>query len=455
MNILEEGLRYELLMTISDHLDKNLRFVNCQSFAEAEAVLAGVGEKLDSLKCAVEYIQDLVCVYGLKIWYDEYNKLVSTYIDVEWNYIRRKELPDEALKWAFSQNQDGGSTTSKIKTNKLRISENSLTFLGRVINALLIFSDPKKYSYFPNTMSFFDEETRKFSLTISTFALIKKCIGVNGLHGLDKLLSFQIVSEMYMIQTSIQKLAIKDKQNLSAEATAFGSLNNTVKLIDKYYSAAKKRLKPNLDSMTANLEKIGHLAILRVMALNELSLSARKDSQKLYMLLEATNESLVNEMTYAESNLQKEEIDAQNTFIKQLASLSVRVGLSDPIRKVYFKPKSIEFVPMLIMFCIYNLVGEIQWDNNLSMVVRNRKKIGTRWDPLRVLMGAHILMHQYSEDCSMLILYYIAQYLRSIVGAEVEKKKEEANQARENSYHLMLLFVQFAQIVGVDQIVSN
>lgn len=356
MTILEEGLRYELLNMVSQELDKSLRFQTCANFGEVEAQLAKVGEKLDSIKCSVEYIQDLVGIYGLKIWYDEYNKLVSTYIDVEWNYIRRKELPDEALKWASSQNQDSLTASTKIKTNNLKVSENGLTFLGRMINILITYSDPKKYSYVPNTLSFYDEETRQFSITMSTLGLIKKCIGVNGLHGLDKLLSFMIVSEMYLIQSTMQKLVLKDKQNLSTESSAFGSLNNTVKGIDKFYSGARKRLKSVLDNLTASLEKIGHLVLLRNVCLNELNISARKESQKLYLLLEATNQALVNEFMHFGDNLQKEEIDAQNTFIKQLASLSSRMGFCDPTEKVYFKPKPIEFAPLLVAYCFYNLV---------------------------------------------------------------------------------------------------
>lgn len=182
-------------------------------------------------------------VYGLKIWYDEYNKLVSTFIDVEWNYIRRKELPDEALKWASSENQDNETVSSKIKTNKLKVSENSLTFLGRVINTIINYSDARRYSYIPNTLSFYDEEAKTFSITMNTFSLIRKCVGVNGLHGMDKLLSFMIVSEMYSVQKLMQGIASKDKSNLNAESTAFGSLNNTVKQIDRYYGSARRRLK--------------------------------------------------------------------------------------------------------------------------------------------------------------------------------------------------------------------
>ena len=358
MAILEEGLRYELLITISEQLDKSLRFATCNSFKEVETQLIMIGEKLDSLKCSVEYIQDMVCIYGLKIWYDEYNKLVSTYIDVEWNYIRSKELPDEALKWASSQNHDSIELASQIKIKNLKKSENSLTFLGRVINTLLTFTDPRKYNYLPHTLSFFEEsEKGGFSVTMNTFGMIKKCIGVNGMHGVDKLLSFMIVSEMYLIQDTFQKVLSKDKQNLQAESTAFGSLNNTVKNVDKFYASGKKRLKNQLDIITSSLEKIGHLAILRNMSLNELKISARKDSQKLYMLIETMNDSLVNEMNFAEDNLQKQEIDAQNAFLKDLIRLSLRVGFSDPMEKVYFKPKQLEFVPLLVMYCLYNLVG--------------------------------------------------------------------------------------------------
>lgn len=449
MKILEEGLRCELLSNISSELDRSLRFANCQSFKEVEAQLTKTGQNLDSLKCSVEYIQDLVCVYGLKIWYDEYNKLVSTYIDVEWNYVRRKELPDEALKWASSQNQDYSSLSSSIKTGKLKVSEKSLTFLGRVINSLMTYSDPKRYSYIPNTLSFLDEDTREFTVTMQTFGLVKKCIGVNGLYGIDRLLGFMIVSEMYNLQSAIQKILQKDKQNILAESSTFSSLNKTVKGIDKFYSLARKRLRPQLEQLTTIFEKVGHLVTLRVLTLNELSLSARKDSQKLYMLLETTNAAFLNELAGAESNLQKEEIDAQNIFIQQLASLSCRVGLADPREKVYFKPKGVEFAPLLAMYCLYSITDQVTWDPALSMLTRSKKK-GARVDPIRLLLGITVCLNQYSEEAGQLLLYYIAQYIRSCFGQEPEKKKEDASQQKEAIQSLLLIFVQLVQLLGLD-----
>jgi WASH complex subunit strumpellin len=108
MKILEEGLRRELLVMLGDNLNKKLRFGNVKTYEEFESLLTNVGEELDSLKRGVEYIQDMLNIQGLKIWYDEYNKLVSVYVDAEWEFIREEVLPDEALKWASSENKTEG-----------------------------------------------------------------------------------------------------------------------------------------------------------------------------------------------------------------------------------------------------------------------------------------------------------------------------------------------------------
>lgn len=93
----------------------------------------------------------------------------------------------------------------------------------------------------------------------------------------------------------------------------------------------------------------------------------------------------------------------------------------------------------------------------MSMISRNRKKpVPTRLDPIRILLGAHILLNQYSEDCNQLVLYYIAQYLKSSFTAEAEKKKEEIQAQRETTLSMILIFIQFSHIIGIDKrVVKN
>lgn len=56
MDILEEGLRKELLLTLGGKLDSELRFSKILKFSKFEEVLTRVGEGLDSLQKSIEYI---------------------------------------------------------------------------------------------------------------------------------------------------------------------------------------------------------------------------------------------------------------------------------------------------------------------------------------------------------------------------------------------------------------
>ena len=358
MQILEEGLRRELLIMLSAKFDQKLRFQKCTKFVQFESLITQVGEELDSLKRAVEYIQDMLNIYGLKLWYDEYNKLVSDYIDIEWNYIRNKELPDEALKWASSENQDGFKDRSEIGTKNLKPSENALTFCGRLINALIRYCDSNFTKYIPKTLSFYSKSNNSVTVTMNTIMRVRRCIGVNGLHGLDKLLGFMILSELYSIQDILKKVVKAHRGNLKQEAQRLGMLNLIVPDINDIYSNAKRKLSGALDRILDSLEKIGLYYILRTMIIRELNLAARNDSQKVYLLLETLNESMVNEVQNDRyDKLSREELEAESTFLNQLADLSIRLGFADPMNKVYMKPLQIEHVPMIMSYVLYHSVS--------------------------------------------------------------------------------------------------
>lgn len=91
--------------------------------------------------------------------------------------------------------------------------------------------------------------------------------------------------------------------------------------------------------------------------MRELQISAKADSQKTYLLIETLNDSLVNEVQHGRyDNLQKEELEAEAFVLSTIGDLSTRMGFTDPINKVYFKPKAIEHIPILMSYVLYNLV---------------------------------------------------------------------------------------------------
>lgn len=358
MKILEEGLRKELLVMLGEKLNEKLKFGAIKSYEEFELLLTNVGEELDSLKRGVEYIQDMLNIQGLKIWYDEYNKLVSVYVDAEWEFIREEVLPDEALKWASSENATEGEANLEVEVGNLKKDENGLTFCGRLINAVIKFCHPSNTTYVPKTLSFYKADSNSVRITMNTFMRIRKCIGANGLYGIDKLLGFMTLGEIYKIEETLNSVFKSDRANLDIDARNFGTLNNLFKDVDKMYFAAKRRLKPKLDQLMASLEKIGLYYILKTMILRELNLSAKADSYKIYLLIETLNDSLVNEVQHGRyDNLHREELAAEATFLHQLSDLSTRLGFSDPLTKIYFKPKAIEHIPIIMSYVLYNLVS--------------------------------------------------------------------------------------------------
>jgi len=444
MEILDEGLRRELLITLESKLNTNLKFSEQKKFSDFERILTDTGEDLDSLKTALQYIQDMLNVYGMKIWYDEYNKLISAYIDVEWNYIRSKELPDEALKWANSENQDDAKAVD-VSTHKLKASENALTFIGRTINAFVTLCDPETTSYVKKSLSFYSTDKKSILVSMNTFLKINRCIGVNGLSGIDKLLSFMIVGEHYNIQKIFKAIYTKDRDGLRTDSSELGMLNNIVQDIDKIYLGAKKRLSKEFDQILDSLEKIGLYTILRDMCLRELNLSAKAETQKVYLLIENMNDCMVNEVQKGRyDNLQKEEIIAESTFLNQLSDLSVRLGFSDPTNKIYFRPASLEHVPLMMAFTLYHSIEYAAYNKEISSIERVPKG---RRDPLRYLIGASIFMNQYNDNANRLLHNFMSQYIQSTLTG---MSTDASNAMFNNSYIFCQYYSEFIKILEID-----
>jgi len=74
--VLESGIRKELVRQIASYLNVNLDFktVRLQDF---ERSLTALGQKLDGFKQSFEYIQDYVSIYGLKIWQEEFSRIIN------------------------------------------------------------------------------------------------------------------------------------------------------------------------------------------------------------------------------------------------------------------------------------------------------------------------------------------------------------------------------------------
>ena len=96
--LLEEGIRKVLVDNLTNILHGNLQFAPVdgkaskgQESVRFEDRLALLSKKLEGIQSSLEYVQDYMNVYGLKIWQEEFSRLINHAVEMESNnYLTKK-----------------------------------------------------------------------------------------------------------------------------------------------------------------------------------------------------------------------------------------------------------------------------------------------------------------------------------------------------------------------------
>lgn len=80
--ILEAGIKKQLVRLLANILEGALvkDTPTSQAFQNKISLLS---IKLESFKLSLEYVQDFVHIYGLKMFYEQFQKLMHCYVDME------------------------------------------------------------------------------------------------------------------------------------------------------------------------------------------------------------------------------------------------------------------------------------------------------------------------------------------------------------------------------------
>lgn len=197
--ILEEGLRRELVRQLSHAMHKILSF---QSYSRAEINenMSRVAKSLDGLKKSIEYLQDYNAISGLKIFQEEFTRVVNYYIEQEGNRFLKKKTFDSSSVY-----QSKVIPIPRLVTMNTQVDSedaHSLTFMGRVMYALLVLTEPSRTIYVPECSAWYDHSAPDVkaaqqqtieSCGIRTFQLLERSIGVIGMRGVNRLLAFRTV----------------------------------------------------------------------------------------------------------------------------------------------------------------------------------------------------------------------------------------------------------------------
>ena len=104
---------------------------------------------MNGLRTSFQYIQDYVSIPGLRIWQEELSRIFNFYVEQESNiFLKQKVLP-----WA-SVHQ------SKHISIPYYLNEQGITFMGKLMQELVILTNPKTTVFVPVRQTWYDFKTQ-------------------------------------------------------------------------------------------------------------------------------------------------------------------------------------------------------------------------------------------------------------------------------------------------------
>ena len=161
--VLEDGIRKELVRTMSDVMQRGLIFQDGKKILNTEQQLKTIATQLQGFKSAFEYIQDYVSIYGLKMWQEEFSRIVSFNVEQECNvFLKKKVIPQHSIYWRRAIPIPMYPSVERGTSN----------FMGRLCNSLLRITDYRATVYACESLGWYTAdgtETAVSSFSKSSF----------------------------------------------------------------------------------------------------------------------------------------------------------------------------------------------------------------------------------------------------------------------------------------------
>jgi WASH complex subunit strumpellin len=201
--LLEDGIRKELVKLITHALHTQLQF-NAKT-NDMLIRLDKVNEQIDGYRRSFEYIQDYVNIYGLKIWQEEFSRIIYFHVEQECNLFMKKKVHEWESMFQ--------SKFIPIPVYPPLPNDPSVNFIGRLAREIIRITDPKLTCYIEQNSAWYDFKTKQEIVNLQLFRKIDMALDSFGLNGLDRLFSFMIVRELEKISSVMDK-QVKEIKNL-------------------------------------------------------------------------------------------------------------------------------------------------------------------------------------------------------------------------------------------------
>uniref|UniRef100_A0A1B6MUI7 WASH complex subunit strumpellin n=2 Tax=Graphocephala atropunctata TaxID=36148 RepID=A0A1B6MUI7_9HEMI len=432
--LLEDGIRKELVRHIALALHNGLTFNPKTKVSELGDKLTALGAIMDGHRRSFEYIQDYVGIYGLKIWQEELSRVIGFNVDMECNsFLRVKVLPWQSV------HQNKAIPVPQFSPTDTQ----SITFVGRLARELIRITDPKTTIYIMSATSWYDQKTQRQVADLGLFTKISSAVGVSGITGLDRLISFMIVTELQNFLSTLQRGVLKDKSWLELFGSVAKGLSpndqnvsNPGRVYPQWTNKAQKVWPQVLDTVL----KVGQLQLIRSHIFFELRTSCKFESKNLSATLENMNQVLLNEIRdHYKDPTSKPYPSEDSQLLLEVSTYLDWAGIGNPFAKIYITTKNLQFFSLFTFLFVTVQLGRLQYSKNYGTLVW--KKVGEPLDGLPFVVGLQTLFRQFHPEIRGQFLVYMAQYIKSHLESAVSGAgKTEFPPEVVNALYFLIMF---------------
>lgn len=436
--LLEDGIRKELVQRVAKALHEGLVFNPRAKTSELVPKLEAIGQKMDGFRRSFEYIQDYVNIYGLKIWQEEVSRIINYNIEQECNAFLRHKVQD----WQ-SVYQSRAIPIPRFPS----LDNSSVNFIGRLAREIIRITDPRSTIYIDQMTAWYDAKIHSEIINLKLFSLIQKSVGTPGLTGLDRLLSFMIVTELQGIIRSYEVNILKDKSWNDLLSNLHFTLQPVTKLVSqpsRVYGPVLSRASKSLTNFLDSILKVGQMQLLRRRISHELNTSCKFDSKHLTSALLTMNDALLADIEAHYKDPTKPYPKEDNPLMFELASYLDWAGISNPLAKIYTTTRPLVHISLFIFLFIAGQLTKLTYVKSLGGLVC--KKGAEPLDGVPLIVGTLTVLHQFHQDHVSNFLAYMGQYIRSLITGTSDSSKADMPPEVVNACSFLEEFVKYGQL---------
>ena len=454
--ILQDGLRRELVRQVSRALHETLAFRTPGSASELEGVSEALAARMHGFRRSVEYVQDYCDIAGLKMWQEELGRVINYNTEHECNRYLRKKVYDGQSKFQskvvpiprFAGPPPGHAPDA---------GDGAYNFVGRLLSALLAATDPTRTIYAPESCGWYTADGVE-QCGIKTFSLLNRAVSVIGLAGLDRLLAFKVVHELNGFLREYRASVVQRGYLPLLEQLRDGLFPewSLPKRANRLYGESARKLEGVMPPLLARLRAIGQAQLLRRQIALTLRFHCRLDANLLHQALAAFDTAVLNDIhehyrAPDEHPCPKE----SNPLLYELTRLLDASGFNDPSAQIYIVTEPLEGLPVVLLLFIIRYVGRLQYDPHFGTLCRRKPSTGGAsgqeyaLDGTPLAVGLACLLRQFHPSYLRQLLAYLGQFVRATIHTHFQTSDGKAAEVPAEVSTAVLLVDALCKAAGV------